>query len=296
MVGAVALRQQRGGLVEPTQGVTEAPERVEQPRRGIGVGVGGDAGGIEDRHAGGHLIAAHPAGEQGFAAAFGQLPQALGSGGGIGHRLGREDHQQAIAAGISEGDLDGAPIALRIGVAKDVDGIGVAPLGRQHGIEGGQALAREFRQLAAVEHQGVGGEHAWAAGVSDDRQPRTGGSPRLFGQHIGQIEQVGEAIHPQHAATPQRRLQHRITAGQGTGVGGRRPRRLGSAAALDQHDRLGERHFPRRREEGAGIADRLHINDDAAGGGIVAQVGDQIPQPTSSIEPIDTKVLKPTPC
>ncbi len=58
-----------------------------------------------------------------------------------------------------------------------------------------------------------------------------------------------------------------------------RRRRFGSpggASRLDHDDRLGQRHFTRRREERPRVSDRLHVHDNALGVGIVAQVVDQV--------------------
>ena len=57
---------------------------------------------------------------------------------------------------------------------------------------------------------------------------------------------------------------------------GRRFGRRGRAPRLDHDDRLGQRDFARRRKEGTRIADRFHVNHDAVGAGVIAEVVDQV--------------------
>ena len=57
---------------------------------------------------------------------------------------------------------------------------------------------------------------------------------------------------------------------------GRSLGRRGGASSLDDDDRLGERNFARGREERARVADRFHVDDDAVGARIVAEVVDQV--------------------
>ena len=107
--------------------------------------------------------------------------------------------------GILGGDLDGLGVALRAGVAEHVDGIVVAPVRRA---ESGSAPP-SFRRTSSASSpplgdQRVGGQHAGAAGVGDDRQARALGA-RLLGEHLRHVEQVGDAVHAQHAACAGRR-------------------------------------------------------------------------------------------
>jgi len=57
----------------------------------------------------------------------------------------------------------------------------------------------------------------------------------------------------------------------GGGLGGG-----GGAARLDDHDRLGDGYLAGGGEEGAGVADGLHIDHDRVGARVVAQVVDQV--------------------
>ena len=136
-------------------------------------------------------------------------------------------------------------------------------------------LGRQGGQLAAAGDQGIGGEHAGAARVGQDRQARAL-RPRLGVEDLGHAEQLGDPVHAQHAAAAEGGIEHLVAAGQGPGVRRRRLGRLLGAAGLDDDDRLGQRHLARRRQEGPRVADRLHVDEDALGMRVVAEVVDQV--------------------
>src|SRR5271157_5563550 len=58
---------------------------------------------------------------------------------------------------------------------------------------------------------------------------------------------------------------------RGGGLGGGR-----TATRLDHNDGLGKPYFPRRRKESAGVADRLHIDDDASCARVIAEIVNQV--------------------
>ncbi len=139
--------------------------------------------------------AAHPARQHRLAAElarygfkrFGRLRR-------IGHRLRRQDHQQAVAVRVLGRDLERLGVALRRRRRR----------GRRSGCRGSSAagrnslsvchrLRRELGQLAAAGDQRVGRQHARAAGIGDDRQARAPRA-RLLGQHLGHVEQVGDRV------------------------------------------------------------------------------------------------------
>ena len=197
-------------------------------------------------------------------------------GGRIGHRLRGENDQQAIGVRVFGGDRHRFRVKLRAGVTDDVHRIVVTPRRRQDFVERRHRGRGQFRELPAAGDERVRGQHAWTAGVGHDRQPRAFGS-RLLGEHFRHVEQFRNAVHPQDAHALECGLQHFIAAGQRAGVGSRRLRRLRRAPRFDDDDGLGQRHFARGREKRPGVADRLHIDDDAFGVRIVAEMVDQIP-------------------
>ena len=74
-------------------------------------------------------------------------------------------------------------------------------------------LGRKLRQLPAVRDQSVGGQHARPTRIGHDGEPWAL-RPRLLGQDFRHVEQVGDSLYPQHAAAPERRIQHFVAAGK----------------------------------------------------------------------------------
>ena len=95
-------------------------------------------------------VTAHPTGQHRLSQSPGVGLELLGDVRGIGHPLRRHDDQQAVDIGIFRGDLKRLGVALGLGVAEDVDGIVVAPCGRQNRVEGVQGLRRKLGEFAAV--------------------------------------------------------------------------------------------------------------------------------------------------
>jgi hypothetical protein len=129
--------------------------------------------------------------------------------------------------------------------------------------------------FAAVGDQRICGEHARSAGVGQDGQAAALRA-RLFAEHLGHVEQFGNAVDPQDAAAAEGNFEHLVAAGQRTGVGsGSLGSSLG-ASRLDDDDRFGQRHFAGSGEERPGVADRFHVDDDALGVRIVSQIIDEV--------------------
>ena len=143
--------------------------------------------------------------------------QLVGDQGRVDHRLGRQDHQQAVGVRVPGDDLQRLDIAVGAGVAEQVDGIAMTPGQGEDAVERLDALGCQGGQLAAAGDQGIGGEHAGAARVGQDRQAAAL-RPRLGIQDLGHAEQLGDPVHAQHAAAAEGGVEHLVTAGQGTGV------------------------------------------------------------------------------
>ena len=73
-------------------------------------------------------FAAHPTGQHRLAVNFCMSLETLGYLVGVRHSLRRKDDQQSVAIRIFRGNVHRLRIALRIGVAQNVDGISVAPV------------------------------------------------------------------------------------------------------------------------------------------------------------------------
>ena len=69
--------------------------------------------------------------------------------------------------------------------------------------------------------------------------------------------------HAQDAAAAERGVEHFVAAGQRAGMGRGGFGGLLGAPGFDDDDRLGERDFARGGEEGARVAHRFHVHEDA---------------------------------
>lgn len=83
---------------------------------------------------------------------------------------GGENHQRTIHAGVVHANGDRVVIALRRGVADDVDRVVVRPGSRQHLVEPLDGGGREAGNAHAKIHRLVDGHHAGSAAVGDDGQ------------------------------------------------------------------------------------------------------------------------------
>ena len=151
----------------------------------------------------------------------------------------------------------------------------MAPLRGQDTVKRLANLRRKNSQFAAAGKQRIGGQNTGSAGIGNDCEASPGG-PRLLGEHIGHRKQIGNGVHAQHPGPPEGGIQHFVAAGKRTRMRGCRfGGRIGSSR-LDDNDRLVQRHFPRRGKERTGVADGLHVNQNALGAWIVAEIINQI--------------------
>ena len=174
---------------------------------------------------------AHERADDRFVDAFDRLRHDGGRLFDFGHRLRREDHDAHVDARVFQHGADGRLVAIVAGVADHVDRVAERSGRGQRGAKlllGGLA---QLGQLQAVADRGVGGHDARAAGIGDDRHPRSLGQ-RLRGIKRRVVEQFGNRIDPLHAALRQQGIVDRIGTGQRTGVAAdrlgafRRPARL----------------------------------------------------------------------
>ena len=242
---------------------------------GIRIGKDRNVGAAQDGGARRHLRPAHPACQHRLAVELGVRAQMLGGLGGIGHSLGCEDNQQAVAPRIFSHNLHRFRVAVGRSVAQDVNGVIVTPGGGQQLVQLGHRVAREFRELPTAHNQRVSREHAGTAGIGQDGQARALGA-RLLAEDVGHGEQVANGVHTQHAAAAEGSVEDVVAAGQRPGVRGGGFGGGFGPAGFENNNGLGERHLTGRGEKRAGVADRFHVDDDAARVGVIAQIVDQI--------------------
>ena len=122
----------------------------------------------------------------------------------------------------------------------------------------------------------VGGEDARSTGVADDRDSRPARN-RLRGQHLGGVEQLLERVDADHArpgGTARRRRHPTTRARRCASDAARLP--AARAAALHRDDRLAPRDTPRDPRELARVPERLEVEQDHVGAGIVLPVLEQV--------------------
>ena len=101
---------------------------------------------------------------------------------------------------------------------------------RQDRVERVHRLGGELGQLAAAADERVGGEDARARRRWSRSVRLRPARPRLLGEDLGDVEQVGDRVDAQHADPPERGVEHLVGAGQRAGVRRRRLGRLRRAA------------------------------------------------------------------
>src|SRR5918997_515789 len=264
-----------GGFVDAAQVVGVLPHVRESSGCRIGVVEGRDARAVQDRLPSRDGRSTHPARQHG-------LPRTVRVGcepfrrcRRVCHVLRREDDEQPVALRVACRGLERLRVAFGIGVAEHVYRVAVAPGSREKLVQGSHRLFGYLRDFAAVTDKGVRREHRGTAGVRKDREARSLGA-RLFAQHLGHPEQLRDLVHTQHAAARKRCVEHLIRAGQGACMGGRRFARGLRSSGFDHYYRFGQGDFTGRREKGAGVADRLHVDDDALRIRVVAEIVDQV--------------------
>ena len=178
---------------------------------------------VEDALAGGHVDAAHPAGEHRLARRPTRCRSSsavcVGSVIACGVRMTSRPSLFGSAAAIS------SAFAYRSGSASSSTSIGLPWLqcggsSASSGRPSPAATARSSSPPLAISASVA--STPGAAGVGDDGQARAA-RPRLLAEHLGHVEQLGDRVDAQHAAPPEGGVEHLVAAGQRAGVRGGRP-------------------------------------------------------------------------
>src|SRR5512132_2549579 len=99
---------------------------------------------------------------------------------------------------------------------------------------------------------------------------------RLFTEQLGEAKQIFDGVHAQNSHTPKSSIKYIVAARERPGVRGGSLSSSSGAADLDRDNWFRERDFTRSREKRMGVTDRLHVEQDAARVGIVAEMINQI--------------------
>lgn len=202
---------------------------------------------LQNFHAFGDAPPAHPTCQQGLPVSCVRF-YALGHLRRVGHSLRRQNDQQAVTVGIGKRHIQRAGIALRVRVAEDIDGIGVAPMRRKECAERLFRFRRQLGEFANATEQCISRKNTGSASVGENRQAWSAWS-RLLAKHVGHVKKSGDTVNPQNAATAKSRFINFVASGHGAGMRSRSARSGLRAARFDDNDRLVKRYFPRGRQE-----------------------------------------------
>ena len=196
---------QRRSFIKPAQVVGVSPHVSEGARRGIGIRKSRNAGGVENRCAFGHFIAAHPTCQQRFAGSVGERFHALRHLRRIRQSLRRDNGQQAVARPILRRNVDRFHEALRVRIGQHIHRIAMTPVRREEAVQLVQRFCGEDGEFSSRCHERIGRQNSRTSGVSNNGEPRTA-RPRLLAQHLRHIKKVCDILHAQHAAAAERRF------------------------------------------------------------------------------------------
>ena len=225
--------------------------------------VGRDAGLVQDLAAVLRVRPADPAADQRRHLGAGR------AGDGMRHLDGRRErrrhvhHQHRADAPIVGQRIDRRAVARAVGVAHDVDRIGVRPGTRHLLVELRDGSRQQGGELAALVHQEVGGDDADAAAVGQDGQPLVARRDAVA-QGLGGVEQLAQASHAHQSGAREGGIVDRGRARHRAGVRGGGLGRRGVPARLQHDHRLQPRRAARRRHELAGLRDALDIHQHGA--------------------------------
>ena len=165
--------------------------------------------------------------------------------------------------------------AVRGGRAEHVDRIRHRCLARKRRCERRARLLGELRQVEPSRLAGVGAEDPEPAGVREHGDTAPSGDG-LAGEQGGDVEQPGERVGPDHPCLAEDGVDGGVRAGEGRGVGsgcllaGARP------TALHREHGLLAGEAPRDAGELAGVAERLDVQQDEVGAGVVLPPFEQV--------------------
>jgi len=227
------------------------------------------------------FVAAYPDREYRFRQkAF--LPMLLGRGdhrvrsiAGRGQRGWDIHDQNGVVRVIFEQIHKRHGVALRVGIAGNVDGIGARPDRRQRGIERLHRRRRNLGQCAAEIGQTIDSEHADAAAIGQNRQA-VSGERGYMTQRFGGGEQFVEIKCANEAGTANRGIIDGVRSGERAGMRHRRLGAGGVASGFDNQHRFGARRSARRRHEFTRVLDRLDVEQNRARAAVKGEVIEQV--------------------
>ncbi len=186
-----------------------------------------------------------------------------------------EDHEQRVDVLILDEHVQGARVDLRTRRGDEVDGVRDPRVGRHEGAQRGLGRLGQLRHLEPGGDTRIRREDARSASVRDDRHASTGWQ-RLMEHDCRGVEQLLERVDADHAGLGEERVDGVVGRSECSGVRRGAARTGGSAAALDRDDRLVARDATREARELARVPERLEIEEDHIGVGVLVPVLEEV--------------------
>ena len=186
-----------------------------------------------------------------------------------------EDREQAVDPGIGQQERNRATVLVGGRRRDHVHGITDARRRRQEGPQRRDRLQRECSELETVSLTGVGSQDPGAAGVGEDRHPRTR-RQRLVRHKRRGLEHLLDRARADHPCIAEQRVHHLVARRQRAGM---RRRRAGAgvrAPGLHRDDRLVPPDAAGDLGEAARVAEALHVHQDHRRAWVVLPVFDQV--------------------
>ena len=185
------------------------------------------------------------------------------------------DHEERVDLSGPEDCLQRLPIHVRAGGRDQVDRVPDTGAAGREGTDGRLQLVGQLRHLEPCRDTGIGSEDPGSAAVAHDRDSAAG-RKRLVHEEAGGVEQLLECVDAHHAGLAEQLVDRDVGVCQRGGVGGRTACPGQCPAALEREDRFRARDTPREAGELARVAERLEVQEDDVGVGIVLPVLEQI--------------------
>ena len=196
-------------------------------------------------------------------------------GADVGHGGRGGDDEDRVRLAAVQQDAESGGIGVGAGGCAEVDRVGGSGQARECGDQGCLGGRREGGHVESGCLGLVGGHHAEAAGVADDRQAGPG-RERLVGEQRGGVDHVLHAVDLDHAGGAEQRPQRACRRGVRGGVGRTRPG-SGDGAATEHHQqRLGAAEGCGQAGERARVEERLEVQAGHTDVVVVGPRGQQV--------------------
>ena len=185
------------------------------------------------------------------------------------------DDDGRIDGVVGQHDAERLFVDLGGGGGDQVDGVGHRGIGVDHGTQRRLGRPRTVRVPRVRRRRRRRWRGSRPSGVADDGHAMSA-RQRLGAQHQRHVEQLVEGVDADDAGLAEQGVDGDVGAGHRRGVRRRRPYAGGRSTALHRDDRLAARDPPGDAGELARVAERLEVQQDHVGAGVVLPVLEQV--------------------